>query len=295
MAQRQSQASFVSERLNMSIPPSDPQPREAVLRERIRELYAVFRSYRLAPDIHSDPCFPGACDDRPLRAYPLHQLPPEAYSSYQWKAMTTWGSVSDFKHFLPRMLDIIATLPSIETEVSFAEGGRFEAWIVFEKLRYGDWRRWTAVERQSLDAYFDALWSVLLVRPLDLGQEPWCIHTLGEWLRAFAFAHDDLTPFLQQWENEAQNPTEGLLAASRLAQTIVRVSEGFLKRDSLGWDCYHELDKQERQVIHWLASDGVFRLLESAYFRWHDSPHASLLSEGHYWLGLWRDRIKAGG
>lgn len=278
----------------MTNQPCDLQPREAVLRERIRELYEVFRSYRLASDIHLDPCVPGACDDRPLRASPLHQLPPEAFGSYQWKAMSTWGSVSDFKHFLPRMLEIIATLPSIETEASFAEGGCFEAWIVFEKLRYGGWRRWTAAERQAIDAYFDALWSVLLARPLNLSQEPWCIDTLSEWLRAFAFAHDDLTPFLQQWESEAKNNNQCFSADSHLAQTIVRISEGFLKKQSLGWDCYHELDKQERQVINWLYSEAVSQLLESAYFRWHDSPHAAFLSEGHYWLGLCRERINAG-
>ena len=266
----------------------DPEAREATLRERVRDVYATFRSYRLAPHIEPDPCFPGACDDRPLRADSLHRLPPTAFEYYQWKAITTWGSVDDFKHFLPRLLEIVATKQAEDAPT------QVEAWMVFGKLRYGEWRRWKNAEQQVLDAYFDALWSALLARPVDTSETAWRAQTLGDWLSDFAHAHDDLSRFLKQWEAEAGNAAEGLMAAAHLAQTIVRARDDLLKKGSLDWDMYNQLDAQEAQMMAWLASDVVVRLLEAAFFRWSESPYAALLSEGHYWLGWWRQRLPTG-
>jgi hypothetical protein len=266
----------------------DLKAREATLRERVRKVYAAFRGYRLAPHIEPDPCFPSVCDDGPLRAERLHLLPAAAFDRYQLKAMTTWGSVEDFKHFLPRLLEIIANAESNETLP------QVEAWMVFGKLSYGQWRRWQRAEQQALDAYFDALWSALLARSVEMGKAAWQTPTLGEWLCAFAHAHDDLTRFLNQWEAEADHPTEGLTAAAHLARTIIHARDDLLKKGSLNWDMYDQLAAQEGQTVAWLASDVVARLLEAAFFRWSESLYAPLISEGHYWLGWWRQRRAAG-
>ena len=265
-----------------------PETREIVLRERVRDVYTAFRGYRLAPHIEPDACFPGVCDDRPLRADSLHRLPPSAFENYQWKAITTWGSVDDFKHFLPRLLEIAATTQAEDTST------QVEAWRVFGKLRYGKWRRWKSKEQQVLDAFFDALWSALLARPVDASGTEWQAQTLGDWLSSFAHAHEDLSRFLSQWEAEAGDSAQGLMAAAHLAQTVVRSRDGLLKKGSLDWDMYNELDGQEAQMMAWLASDAVRRSLEAAFFHWSASPYAALLSDAHEWLGWWRQRLLGG-
>lgn len=75
----------------------DSAAREANLRERIRDVYAAFLGYGLEPN----PRFSGMYDDSSLRTCALQCLPPMELESYQWKAMTTWGNVEYFKHFLP--------------------------------------------------------------------------------------------------------------------------------------------------------------------------------------------------
>jgi hypothetical protein len=262
----------------------DSEAREAALRDRIQDVYTVFRGYPLAPYIEPDACFPGACDDRPLRADLLHRLPPAAFTRYQFKAITTWGRVEDFKHFLPRLLEIVATS---EEPTDLAGVESVEPWLVFEKLRYGDWQHWKRREREAIDAYFDAFWAALRLRPI----KPW--ESLLGWLNHFAKAHDDLSRFLSEWEAEAARPTnEGLIAAAQLANSIVDEGYDLLKKSSLNCD---NLDTKENQVLCWLASDRISQLLESAFFRWSDSKYAPLLSEGHYWLGLWGQRRAVGG
>ena len=255
--------------------------RDATNRQCVRGVYEAFRPYPLAPHIDPDPCFPSFCDDRPLRAAPLHRLPPSAFDRYQWKAITTWGNVDDFKHFLPRLLEIIAT-PTPQDAHSDVE-----AQLIFGKLRYGEWRSWNPAEQWALDAYFDAFWSVLLVRPVDVTDAAWAKKTLGDWLSDFARAHDDVGRFLKQWEVEAGHPTEGLLPAAHLAQTVTRAG-GLLKKGSLDWGIGSELNAQEDQTTAWLASDAVLHLLEAAFFRWPDTPYTMLISEGHNCLEWWR-------
>lgn len=258
--------------------------REATLRQRVHDVYRAFGNYPLARHIARDPCFPGACDDRPLRAVSLEQLPPSAFERYQWKAVSTWGSVDDLKHFLPRLLEIIAAMRLDEAT------REIDPWMIFGKMRYSQWGRWRKGERKVLDEYFDALWSVLLAQPLAAHDTPSYAISLMEWLNNFAYAHDHLGRFLDQWEAEASHPVTGELAAAHLAHTIT--SAGQHLPGPWVWDASRR--PQESEVTAWLASDRVIGLLEKAYFRWSEGPYAAVLSDGHYWLGWWR-RERAGG
>ncbi|MFT3787601.1 MAG: hypothetical protein QM770_15785 [Tepidisphaeraceae bacterium] len=260
----------------------DFETRKANLRDRVRDLYEAFHAYPLGPDIEH-PRMPGPpVDCRPLTATPLKQLSAAALQTCHRKAMTTWGTVDDFKHFLPRLLDIVATAAMSKAPCEL------DAWLVFEKLDYGHWQRWKVPERTALNAYFDALWGALLAQPVDVGAESWRTPTLGEWLKAFAYAHGDLSPFLQRWAADASHPTDGVMAAAHLANAALEAVERLLKKRSLNWDMYHRVAAQEAQATAWLGSDAVSELLEQAYLRWPDSPYGTLLSEGHYWLGQWR-------
>lgn len=265
--------------------PADAHTRERVLRERVRGVYQAFRGYRLAEYIEPDPMW--GTDDAPLRAHPLHKLPAEAFDPYARKAMTTWGSLEDFKHFLPRMLEIVA-LPHRDHAVL-----EIEAWVVFGKLRYGQWQRWKPSERAAIDGYLQALWLAVLSRPMDAPDTPWCARTHFDWLIAFADALDDLSPLLQRWESDACDPDHGLLAAWQLARAIVQGQDDLIRNGTLGWDSLARASGQEQQVLTWLESDAVARLMEEAFFRWADTPEAGMLSEGQFWLEQFRRRQRA--
>ena len=75
-----------------------------------KTLYETFKSYRLTGQIPKCPC--GCISEKmEIKIYskPLHELTKEDLVFYLGKAMTTWGEVRHFKHFLPRIFELIAT------------------------------------------------------------------------------------------------------------------------------------------------------------------------------------------
>ena len=264
---------------------SDLELRQAALRTCVRHVYQAFGSYRLARYIEPDGCFPDACDDRPLRADSLSQLPAAAFDRYQGKAITTWGSVDDFKRFLPRMLELIA-FPNADARPMPLKYGfpyTVDGYSVFGKLEYGQWRRWRKAERNALDGYFDALWSFSLAMPVKLESGRYEQASLSGLLSDFSLAHEDVTRFLKHWDAEAADPTSGLTAAAHLAASVVCHRDSLLELDS-------PTGRQDNQQLAWLASDDVAKLLESAFFRWSETPYADLISQAHDWLGWIRRR-----
>lgn len=245
--------------------------REATFREAVERLYAVFRRYRLPAEIDPDPCFPSFCDDRPLRAAPLPELPAEAFDNYAWKAITTWGTVDDFKHFLPRMLELIA-IPMEE-----GRSQRLDTLHVFTKIAYGHWNRWHCDEREAIAAYAQVLWRALLTRPYVWHGD------VGRWLKDLSEIYDDLAPFLAAWEADAQSEVAVPWPARHLAETIIDLHQPMSKDGTLNW---RQKPAQEQQLILWLSSDVVATILETAFFRGADDSHAERLSlavELHSW------------
>ena len=255
--------------------------REEQLQSAIRDLYLGFRSYHLGPVITPDTCFPDSCDERPLRAAPLQLLPTSAFRVYQWKAITTWGSVSDFKHFLPRVCELLATRRDPNDEALL------DPFIIFSKLSYAHWQQWPVHERLSLERYFAVLWKALLIRPMET--TCFCIPT-GHLLKNFAYLALDISSLLQHWEDDLSDPVNGLMPAAHLSQLITSYTGELAKKQSLDWQ--DSLAKQEQQVLTWLASQRVAALMESAFFRWSETPYAELLSDGQYWLAWWRNKSK---
>lgn len=257
--------------------------RKDLLEERVRLLYWAFRRYKLAAEIEPDPAFPGFCDDRPLRSEPLHRLPPTAFDRYLSKAITTWGSVDDFKHFLPRMLELIVNASEDNARTGI------NPFMIFGRIRIAEWRHWPTEEQQALDGYFEALWATLLATPQSTTGMTCGYYSADNWLEDVSNIYVDLTPFLRQWEIDAADPNSGWVAAEHLANTIVDARDTLLKHDRLRW---HNIlsDVPERQMTAWLASKTVSRLLEDAFFRWADLPSAAVISEGHFWQEWWLKR-----
>lgn len=129
-------------------------PYERGVREATERLYEVFCRYRFT-DMDGDLAFPGSCDPKPLLAQPLRQLGPDAFERFAWKAVTTWGSADDLRHFLPRMLEL----------TTYGDVDLLERWIVFKKISYAKWRSWPQREQAALKSYFHAVFSHCIHRP----------------------------------------------------------------------------------------------------------------------------------
>src|SRR5262249_48655731 len=104
-------------------------------------------------------------DSDALHLRALDVLTPDDVRYYATKAMTTFGDVDDFKHFLPRLLELLAH------ELELAVLG-FDAEILGGKLALAGYASWPARERESVGRLFNAMWTALLARfPTQLEAE----------------------------------------------------------------------------------------------------------------------------
>ena len=77
------------------------------LQAAIEGLYAAFARYPLRAHIDGCPhCDLGAAE-RGLHARPLRDLREDDLGRYPFKAMSTFGNVDDFRHFFPRIAELI--------------------------------------------------------------------------------------------------------------------------------------------------------------------------------------------
>src|SRR3954469_6697600 len=110
------------------------------LADATRQLYTTFRRYKVEK-LLGCPCCTSDEHGMLLASRPLKNLTASDLEQYAFKAMTTWGTVSDFKHFLPRIFELAA-------HQDFESSSDVE--VILGKLRYGDWDRWAAEERAAV-------------------------------------------------------------------------------------------------------------------------------------------------
>ena len=146
-------------------------------------LYAAFADRKRPKNIdYCTHCVSPDNVDRLLAAGPLREIPAETLRSYTVDVLSTVGSVADFRHFLPRILQITVT-------------GGFDGYpdldLVMSKFVLGEWRGWPASEQRAVSAFLYALWSTTLTGA-DSGAE--------ELLGAIGRVEEDLGPYLRTWE-----------------------------------------------------------------------------------------------
>jgi hypothetical protein len=228
-------------------------PETTALRDAVEGLYEAFARYPLRKVVNGCPHCIDSSDNDMLHARPLRELSWRELSRFGWKTMTTWGTVDDYRHFLPRMLELVA----IELDPALAppDGptGALYGWPynyepLFGKLEYGKWRTWPREERQAIQTYLIALWRRLLA---TYPQSSIFAETL---LDCYASIGEDLTPYLDVWRADRR-----LAAMRHLAQFVTggvwTVGEAYLG-----------------PVERWLWEPQTRAALEDAFFAQADNP-----------------------
>ena len=207
----------------------------------VRELYRVFAPYRSSGHPIGCPCCVKAGDVNVLFSRPLERLSADDLWRFSRKVLTTWGDVRDFKHFLPRMLE----LPVEDFAAPVDCDG------IFLKLALANWREWPAVERGAVDGYIQAIWRRCIT-------DEACVFHLDGWLCSFGIARSELEPFLRDWEQCRWSPGYEKMRSFIDDNTVALIrkrtlSGGFWNADSA------------TQIAEWLLSDGLTERLNSVF------------------------------
>ncbi|WP_431166677.1 hypothetical protein [Tenacibaculum halocynthiae] len=114
------------------------------LQESIKNLYKVFTPYIIVDNLRDRCCSCCVTDEeiKALLSKPLTELMEEDICHFMTSALTTFGNLEDYKHFLPRILELI-TVSDLLSD--------FE---VFEKLNYANWKLWKEVEVLTIKTFF---------------------------------------------------------------------------------------------------------------------------------------------
>ena len=113
----------------------------------VEHLYETFSAYPLVEKMDGCPCCVSDTDKEKLHIRSLRDLEENDLSRYAFKSLTTWGTVEDFKHFLPRLFDICVK-GSLKIDLD----------ILLRKLEYGHFRMWPENERAAVEAFIWQWW-----------------------------------------------------------------------------------------------------------------------------------------
>lgn len=224
------------------------------LGEATEQLYSAFSKYGLRPDTEPCPCCHAPGDEGVVHRKPLRELTARDLRQFADDALYVWGGLADFKHFLPRILELLA----INDEAfSFVDPQ-----AVFAKLIYDThWHTWPADERAAVAGYFSAVWkAVIQTPPEELGFED-----AYAWICAISQAEHDISSYLDAWLRSSS-----VNAARNLAATITQEGLPNLPKPAAGyWDQCRE---QWQQLVEWLRLPAVRKKLEGAVDKWAAEP-----------------------
>ena len=145
----------------------------------IRGLYSAFRRRGAAPRVVGCWCCTSPHEFDHLARTPLQHLSAKQLDRYARKAITTVGTVEDFRYFLPRIVEA-------------AVGGDLlvDREVVFGKLRRGNWRGWPLHEQEAVETFARAVAGTFASIEYEPGE-------LDEWVCSLGQFVDDLRVFLE--------------------------------------------------------------------------------------------------
>ena len=111
------------------------------------DLYRTFSKYSFKSTIEGCPCCVSDSDKSTLHSKPLRELENEDLSRYAFKAMTTWGDINDYKHYLPRIFELTAKRKLI-----------VDTFVTLGKLEYAQWKQWEKREQETINQFLKAWW-----------------------------------------------------------------------------------------------------------------------------------------
>jgi hypothetical protein len=209
--------------------------------DEIKELYRIFKPYRLGNDFTGCEHCVSHADCERLKSVPLQELTISDVDSYASKAMTTWGDVRHFKHFVPRLLEL-----AFEDYLGFT----FPE-VLFGKLACANWTAWPKTEQDAIQNFLDQFWIHQLNSP---GQFP--DQRIRTVLGGLSQACSSLLPYLAIWSNQTPEAP-----AFHLAQLITDSSDQIISLGAI--DLWGNPTPHRVELVEWLSSYKPLRLLET--------------------------------
>lgn len=212
----------------------------------IAELYRVFRHYDARRNFVSDGTIGSSeAHSKELATKPLHLLTTDDLNRYAFKAISTWGSETHFKHFLPRLFELVIIEGVEEIELTSVE-------VLFHKLAYGHWDSWPKEERTAVTSYLHFFWQTQLKREIGSDLD----YSADTALCCLGNACKSATEFLPALtERDKRQPVR------QLGRFVLHNAGLILRKRKLSNTWWDNNRAGEAEVIQWLKSPEVIEYM----------------------------------
>lgn len=178
-----------------------------LLEDAIEGLYAAFAAYPLLDDtMPCDGCHRHVANDL-LHAAPLRELQWEHLADYSTDALLVWGDLNCYKHFLPRIFELLLTASDWKKHTPTPG-------MIFLRFKYGNWRSWQEAEQVAVKTMLDAIWETIRSNPLGV------YINVEQWLCCISQCEADLEPYLERWMNDQRLSSAWALSSPILGSEI---------------------------------------------------------------------------
>lgn len=220
----------------------------------IERLYAVFAAYPAPRSLAVSPLKDGEGMFLMLKGRPLSALSADDLGAYAWSALFTAGDDRDYRHFLPRILDLALKLNG--------QPGLSPA-VIAGKLDYCGWRAWPQNEIECVEEFFICAWTFALSSPPNFADAT-------EWLVGMARGRMDVGAALKAWEL-----AKSQWASLHLSEFVLGLPKRFHRT---GLPCGAYWDEVDRDILEeigfWLRSPSLEdRLFQAAIERSWPNDH----------------------
>jgi len=218
----------------------------------INKLYQVFNKYTVLGNLRDRSCDCCVTDNeiRELLSKPLKELSADEIGHFMRSATTTFGNVTDYKHFLPRILELLLDQ---KTDLVFD-------FMCFEKLNYSEWETWPLEEQKALDDYFVCFWKEVIFNESSADNQI-------EGVFQLISKYGNKITALEIW-----------LEATTQKSTVFLV-------DAYLYNTYSRLFENDFDTItKWLTSKPVLQKIETAFFKEQNNDTANRISIVHTML-----------
>lgn len=180
---------------------------EPDLQTALDTAYAAFRRYRRPSGLEAAPGRNPRRILAALSARPLAELTSDDIGGYMGWAITTAGGVDDYKHVLPRILEL-----AVQGPARVHVGGDPES--LAGKIVYGQFASWPADERAAIIGAFTTAWRQALRTSLEEEEAE-------DWLRGLITLGEPVEALLADWL-ESGDPLAGLHLADAVRSETFR-------------------------------------------------------------------------
>ncbi|UII22219.1 hypothetical protein [Fulvivirga ligni] len=223
------------------------------LRDSIEDLYRVFQKYE-ARDMSGSPLYADLHKwNRELLSKPLRELDENDLSRFTGKCITTWGSIADYKHFLPRIFELIALFRA-----------PYEISIAFDKLHIADWNNWARDEQKVVQSFMFNLWESILNDNSEKAEREF-----ESYFCAITNIYPDFSELLYIW-----NKSDSKSGIKHLASIIVDKHTNIFERKG----GFLAGKNSSKEFIRWVLSDIIYNKIQAKYFEYEKDEVAEKIS-----------------